>query len=275
MTTYTCDRCLKCFDKHSNYVYHTEKRKTLCKKASTINTDEKICEYCNKEFSRTTNLRRHLLACKFKEMKQQNNLLVEELIKQKNQNKILKDKNGTTINNTTNNIYNTINNNTTIINNNNINCYLVNHGSEDYGDVDLKNIFDGESILLKFIEELHCNKNKPEYHNILITDNSRNIVQVYENNKWNVDNKNNVIHSIIGRTIKQLDNVKDSFRSKYRNKYDEEFNIYILGTIDNYHLEHNKKLKKQIGNSIYNNKDMIKETKKLMEENKTYKIIEL
>ena len=115
-------------------------------------------------FTRRNNLTRHINhRCKKK--------------KELNSININGNNNNATINNTTNNITNNI---------------------VSFGDEDLTKISDkvyqhllskGYMSVPEFIKYLHFNKNKPENHNILLSDFTRNYLNVFNKNKWELKNK--------------------------------------------------------------------------------------
>jgi hypothetical protein len=301
MVEHECKNCKKIFKIHTNFINHTQKRKISCvpnpqiidnlqNNLKIVNIDDNIekkiknenkillnrtCNYCEKLFTRTINMKRHLNICKMKIKNDEIKILSNEilLLKQENEklnNTKMKNENLNT------NIINNINIRNININNNvEIKYILINHGQENYNDIELDNILNNDNVTLKFIETLHCNKNKPEWQNILITDATRNNILIYNNKKWILENKINVIHSILGRTIKHLNTKKegdDNNKIKFE-KYDNEYKI-IVGNFSNFNIEQYKKHKKSIGNLIYNNKKMIMENKNIENNNNNNKIEE-
>jgi len=80
MVNYTCERCNKTFRQKCHYIDHTEHKKKPCKSQqnetsikplnnSIMNTN--ICKYCNKMLSRYDNLKRHIVTCKVKKLKEE------------------------------------------------------------------------------------------------------------------------------------------------------------------------------------------------------------
>jgi len=157
----------------------------------------RICKYCNKSFTRTTGLTKHLKKCKNKNNETQNILKkkddeIQEL--KKIVEKLLIDNKSNITNNISNkDSFNT--NNTIIINN--------------YGDENTKYIT-SEYILnllknkpAKVIPELikytHFNNEHPENQNIKITNKKEPYIKIMKNNKWELQNKEDTIADLIDR----------------------------------------------------------------------------
>ena len=117
---------------------------------------------------------------------------------EKLQNKINKIVNKNKINNTQN-----ITNNT-IINNNGVK--LVNFGSENLDKINC-NVFintiktQGIGLYNKAIEGIHFNKDYPENKNIYISDFNRDKVMIYKDEKWFLDNWNNIFSMLLEKVI--------------------------------------------------------------------------
>ena len=117
----------------------------------------------------------------------------------KNKVKINKSSNVTNSNNTnTQNITNTIINNPTI--------KLVNFGSEDLSKIS-HNVFidsiksQGAGLYNKAIDGIHFNKDYPENQNIYISDFNRDKVMIYKNEKWFLDNWDNIFPILLEKVI--------------------------------------------------------------------------
>ena len=179
---------------------------------------ENLCNYCNKLFYDKYKLIRHHTTCKKKkefdikneekqkdsaeiqnklinkiaELEQKINILESKTTKTTKSSKLSK----ITKNNSTNII---INNSGTI--NNNIN--IANFGTLDNKKIG-NNIFyntltnySGLKIMLKFIEHVHLNDKLKEYQNVEITDLGRNLGKIFTNNKWKIEDANEITDKII------------------------------------------------------------------------------
>ena len=186
------------------------------------------CTYCEQVFSRIDSLNRHTNSfCKIKIKQKENEKeeifkqLLQEMIEQnkelKNQinklekigkqneiileeNKELKNKigkkniNKRTINNTNNNILDQSNNI------NNFNIQLVAYGKEDYDKLTEKEykiiINKGYKSVQEMVKSLHFHKNRPENHNIYISNIRDNYVMIYDGNKWELRNRKETIEEL-------------------------------------------------------------------------------
>lgn len=241
MVVHSCPKCFKEFKMYSSFIKHTEHKIKPCNFKENLK-----CENCDKIFTRKTNLKKHMEKCN----------LTKNFFKN-------------SINGDNNNVTNGNNNNISHITNNiNINFQIADHGTEDFGCIDLTNVLDSGTIILKIIEEIHCNPKHPQYQNILITDRSRSNANVFKENKWTVESKNAIMQSVISRTYLYLEELKTKLVEKYKEKVQNEIQTFIYNQFDVQYLENSRKLKQDINNVIYENKKMIKETKKKHEDAK-------
>lgn len=200
MVNYTCKRCKKVFTHKNDYTRHVNKKK-LCTEENVptalekkievlIKTNENIIK-SNDDLKETIN-----------NMESKITKLEEELKKNVKQD--------VTVN--TVNIDNSINNNVQI--------NVIDHGEEDLTfltDSDIKKIMlSGLKSVVKYIEFVHCNKNKPEYRNIYIS-NCKNLngsIRVYVDNKWELRNKD-VIDSMRDRGVDFIVEKYDEFNDEF------------------------------------------------------------
>ena len=180
MVEYKCDKCTKIFTRKQTYDYHI-KRKNACKSTAPqdtektpIRTDDRknteniVCNYCKKTFSRQSSLTRHIndrcdikkddtnkkeeiyqiLMRQMEENKKQIQKLEENQKQLMEENKQLKkqidNKNIINSNNVNSNNTNTINTNNQQNNIKQLNINLVAHGKEDLSFIDeerLKKLF--------------------------------------------------------------------------------------------------------------------------------------
>ena len=197
------------------------------------NDDEKQlkCAYCNNIFSRPDVLSRHInkyckkkkeselikeqifinLLEKLDKIEKQNQIILDENKELKNEIFIIKKNSNNNIKNIKSTINNNINNktidnsnNNTIIdnsnNNNTINIQLVAFGKEDYDKLTEKEykiiINKGFKSIQEMVKSLHFNKNRPENHNIYISNIRDNYVMIYEGNKWELRNRKETIEDL-------------------------------------------------------------------------------
>ena len=145
------------------------------------------------------------------ELKKTNEKLQFRVNKIVNKNKITNSNN-----NSNNNITNTIINNPTF--------KLVNFGSEDLTKIS-HNVFidtirlQGAGLYNKAIEGIYFNKEHPENQNVYISDINRGKVMVYKNEKWIIDNWDNIFPELLEKVI-QFGYDKEQFLSDCNYKFD-------------------------------------------------------
>ena len=179
---------------------------------------ENICEYCNKIFSKKSNLTRHIKHyCKNrKKILEENKELKEEL-------EILKAKSVININNTVTN--NTITNNNVTNNtvNNTINNIEINaFGKEDIScltkDILFKVIKNPDSGIPLLIKLIHFNPEYPNNQNICIKNKKDNYLDVYNGQEWEKKNQKDTIDNLI---ISKKDMADDFFDEQINNIHNE------------------------------------------------------
>ena len=116
---------------------------------------------------------------------------------------------------------------------NNINIHNKNKNKKNtYGKEDISYITnkDYELILnkgcksiLHLIEFIHCNKNKPENQNIYISNMRDKYILIFDDEQWQIDQRDVVLQQMIDDKIIFL-----------INKFDELIDILDQGTIDNF-----------------------------------------
>ena len=250
------------------------------------------CDFCGKKFTRKDNLDSHVkLRCKEKQQKmnnekeeifqkllkqmmeqnkkldnlqKQNEIIIEENQELKNKMHKLENKtkniNKCTINNS-NNINNTIDKSNNI-NNNTINIQLVAYGKEDYDKLTDKEyqiiINKGYKSIQEMVKSLHFNKNRPENHNIYISNIRDNYVMIYDGNKWELRNRKETIEELY---IAKKDILVDKFDELLK-KLPE----YVIDKFERFiNDEQDDKIKEGILEELklilYNNKNIPLKTK--------------
>ena len=167
-----------------------------------------ICEHCNRSYTRKDNLTRHLKRCKVKLNAEENKNQLEDLkklvdllnLQMKEQNKQLKQKDkqiselmkkvGVNIG-TQNNITNNVQNNIKILAYNKTD--LSHLKDKDYMKFLNHNCF----CVPHMIKQIHFDPEKPENHNIYISNIKNNYVMAYDGNKWNIKDRNEVIDDML------------------------------------------------------------------------------
>ena len=268
MVTYTCNKCGKVFNKKFNYDKHNEKKKdctnncsqmlTNTLKCSQIGIDNNSqlqinlqCTYCNKLFSKKSNLTRHInLYCKnlpiqqthtneqikqmsemIKDRDKKIDLLMEkndklqqmimDLIKMETEKKASKSKINNQNNGTINNVTNSNNTNTTNTVNNNI---TIQFGKEDLSQIDKRHFLNliksnstGAKIITDLVKMIHFNEEYPQFQNVYMSDLNRGRVILFDGSKWNtITNGEKIIPEIIEKAVGFSNEKDNQFRSEYK-----------------------------------------------------------
>ena len=217
------------------------------------------CEYCKKNYSRIDSLNRHLKTCKEKKKDVEEktnllnivNMLNEQLKEQKEQNKeqqkqineLIK-KAGMTIG--TQNIQQNIKilayNNTDI-------SHLT---DKDY----LKCLKHSNFCIPHLIEQIHFNPQKPENHNIYISNLKNNYVMIYNGNKWMLNDREESIQNLIDDKESMIEQKLEEWVENGKQYPDimRKFNRYLEKKENDKVIN---KVKDEIKLMLFNNRDVV------------------
>ena len=248
------------------------------------NINESECKYCKKILSCQKSLKRHYKTCKEKKeddavkqsmtdlvklLNEKDKYFKEELDKRDNEFKEELKKRDNELNIKEKEYRSQINelikkagiNNSTITQNIQNNIKLLSYGKTDIShltDNDFIGCLKHKNFCIPYlIEKIHFDKNKPENHNIYISNLKNKYVMMYEKRKWKTKNRNEAIEKLIcdkeqimGNKIGEWEDQGDQYA-----ELSERFNIYmekrgIKTVID--------QIKDDIELMLYNNKDLIK-----------------
>ena len=236
-----------------------------------------MCKYCNKILSYKQSLHSHYKICKEKKeddtVKQSMNDLVnllntelkeikKELTKKDETFKTELDRRDKQYNEQLTELIKKAGiNNCTITNNIQNNIKLLNYGNTDIShltDNDYLGCLKHKNFCIPYlIEKIHFDKDKPENHNIYISNLKNKYVMMYDKRKWETKNRNEAIDKLIGDKEELLENKLYEWEEKGKDlKYlKDKFHIYmekknIKKVID--------QIKDDIELMLYNNRDLIK-----------------
>lgn len=247
-----------------------------------------VCDYCHKTFARNDSLTRHLdNSCKIKkkiELEQMDKRELLQTIKQLE--KQLKQQSSTQINNTTTN--NTTNNNNTMTNSNNTHTHThnINNGTVNninieirpYGKEDLSHITDeiykkildkGPRCCSEFIKKIHFDANKPENHNIYISNMDSRDVHTYDGSDWEVRDTVYTIDDMFEDKKTILANKKYEFEELIELGNDDRILSRCVNRFNRFYEDENpttiKNLQREIKRVLYNGRNMTKKTRDQVE----------
>jgi hypothetical protein len=170
--------------------------------------------------------------------------------------------NNTTNNNTTNNTMN-----------NNINITLVAFGQEDLEkyitEKKIKQLIGrGFKSLEYIIEHVHFNKNKPEYHNIYLPSTKDSYIMCYNGKKWKLEQSEEKIRELIEDKESYLVDEYDKWKDQLKAGDKKKFERFMASLEDD---KQNKIRRGEIKLLLYNNRDIVKETRRKIKESKMVK----
>ena len=274
MPKYKCERCGKEFMQKCDYNDHLN-RKIPCQKITlncskiTPKCSEKEsmieCKYCGKEFTRQFNLTRHIdKNCK---IKKENDNKMEDimtmLIEMKEDMRKLKEENAQykkIINNTQN---------VKIDTQNNVILNLVAYGHEDTSKItsgEFKRILNrGFNSVPALLEKMHFDKNKPENHNVYISNMRDDHILVYDGEKWKLEDRDDMLQTIYDDKANilitkfkdigvGLDENTIRMFNRFKKMYENEDDETAI-----------KRIKKEMKSVMYNNREMVQKTKRIKE----------
>jgi hypothetical protein len=286
-----CGKCNKTFA--TNYLLNRHLNKKIpCNKEELIvyKNIKKKCIYCNKLLGTYDSARYHMNVCKLKDAplldtvvakqdsepdKDTKDTKLEELhkliIKINSDNRELRDiiskmnKPAETHTNSHNNsAINSHNNNNTVNNNIQQTINLVAYGKESLDHISdqtfTKIIKKGFMSIPSFIETLHFDKEKPEYHNIYISNSRGNTILQYDGEKWIIvdktdclqeiiDNKSSVLSEKFGELNEHLDEATKKRFERFQEEIDTD--------------RAKQQIKTELKMILYNNKNIPEQTRAL------------
>lgn len=237
MVHYKCNTCSKVFDHHGNFQQHLNRKRPCLKPIAdhiathsrgkvhlTNNNEETIagdiadrqkayqCTKCLKQFTTYSAYNRHVNhRCKHKSHNKVDakDKLIQSLMDElKTMKQHIQATNTTTVN--------SHNNNTTNNLTNNINITLVPFGKENLDFISIQqwiSYFNNpHNCIPRITKDVHFNPNKPEYHNVFVSNINGKYVNVYDG-KWKKFSKKTFIEKFINNKafilIDKFDELED------------------------------------------------------------------
>ena len=274
-----CHSCNKCFytskDLHNHFKICEDYKEELNRKMY----GKHECKFCNKILSCQKSLKRHYKTCKEKKEDEIVKQSMTDLVKLLNEkDKYFKeeldkrdkeldkrDKEFTRQMDEKNKQINELIkkagiNNSTITQNIQNNIKLLNYGSTDIShltDDDYLKCLKHKNFCIPYlIEKIHFDKDKPENHNIYISNLKNKYMMMYEKTKWETKNRNDGIDKLIGD--------KEEIMELKLGEWEENGGLYsdLRDRYDIYIEKKNIKdvydqIKDDIELMLYNNKDLI------------------
>ena len=224
-------------------------------KKSTQN-DNYFCQYCERNFNFKQSYYRHMKTCKVKreidneknEMNKMVNLLNNQLKDKDRKIDELIKKSGTT--NITYNQQN-INNNIKLL---------------GYRNTDISHLSDKDFIscishsnfcIPHLIKKIHFDPDKPENHNIYISNIKNNYAMIYDGDKWNLTNKDDLINEILEEKEIIIEEKLEEWLEKGK-QYPEimkKFTRYLEKKENDVVLD---KIKDEVKLVLFNNRSLVK-----------------
>jgi hypothetical protein len=252
--------------------------------ANTSTVSKKnVCNYCNRMFTRSDSLNKHLAGrCKVKKQQdsQKEDLLqklvkemseMKEIIKQNNEkiNKLETEnsKYAQKISGQQNNIINTQNNIDKQQNNIQINnsIKLLAFGKEDMShladEVYKKILNKGFKSVPTFVHYLHFNKDKPQNHNVYISNMQTNYALVYDGEDWKLKERDEILQQLIDEKTEILSLKFDEILNKLDEPTIRKFRRFLEQSDEN---EVICTIKNDLKLLLYNNKKIPEKTRELL-----------
>ena len=211
-----------------------------------------ICKYCDKEYSTSSNLSKHLKRCKDKQTDDEEKKYLLELVDKLNQQLEKKDrqidelikKSGINIG-TQNNIQN---------------IQILAHSNTDLSHLTdndyLKCLKHSNFCIPHLIKKIHFNPKKPENHNIYISNLKNNYVMIYNGNKWMINDREESIQNLIDEKESIIEQKLEEWIENGEQYPDimKKFNRYLEKRENDKVLN---KIKSEIKMMLFNNRDIV------------------
>ena len=217
------------------------------------------CKYCDKIFTRKDSLIKHLNGrCKMKKELDNEKNEMYKIVEMLNQQLIDKDEK---INELIKNSGNTTNITYNQQNNINTNIKLLGYRNTDISHLSDKDfiscISHSNFCIPHLIKKIHFDPDKPENHNIYISNIKNNYAMLYDGDKWNLTNKDDLINEILEEKEIIIEEKLEEWVEKGK-QYPEimkKFTRYLEKKENDAVLD---KIKDEVKLVLFNNRNLIK-----------------
>ena len=221
-----------------------------------------LCKYCDNEFSRVDNLKRHMdkfckkkIAAEIEALDSELDLKERQLRLQKVDRKIQ----GST---TTQTIMG--NNNTTTNNTNNITVNILPYEQTDVShltDRDYQRAFNRASMCVpQILEKVHFDPEQPQNHNVYISSMNNKYITLHDGERWNLRDREETIEDLFADAEYMLENKLETWQEEEDPKSEratKKFQIYL--EVKEKAALYNK-IKQELKLLLFNNRSLITET---------------
>ena len=202
-----------------------------------VNPNVNICAHCNKSFKSRQGKYKHMkFFCKKKNDDLDKDVLIKEL-RESNQElrkmieKLLNSKSNVNNNNGTINTANRDINTTT-------NIQINNYGSENFqyitDNLFKKLLMKPVSAITRLIELKHFHPNHPENHNVKITNIHDKYAKIYQDKKWLIKHKRDVVEELVENGYADFEEFKDLNEDELAEKIKEKYKLMKLNYDNNF-----------------------------------------
>jgi hypothetical protein len=227
-----------------------------------------FCKFCEKNYSTSSNLSKHLKKCKDKKKTDEANFHMQELVNVLNEQKEKLNKYDLELEEKNKQINELIKkagiNNSTITQNIQNNIKLLAYDKTDISDLTendfIRCLNHNNMCVPHLVKRIHFNPKKPENHNVFISNLKSGHIMIYDGKQWNTFNRDEIIddifdekHDILEQKYEEWINIGKDYPIIYHKfrRYLEKINNDVVM----------KKIKNEMKLILYNNRNIVKKIK--------------
>lgn len=272
MVVYTCDICLRSFNRKSSYTDHINRKNKCIPSMASQNADIVTLNSILDELKKVKQVNQKILKenKEFKKFKSTASKITKENNELKRRIKMLEsgpklnNNKKTTINGDIINGY--IVNGDVINNSSYVNVNVVAFGKEkiDIVTEDLNHMIQGNKTFSNMVDYFYFNVNKPENHNVYISNRkNKNEVFIFDGKKWKIADRQRVISYLLDQNISyvegKLKELELTLSKSKINALSRAIDAYNDSDHE-YHKSTTQKITNDVELILYNNRDIIKKT---------------